>query len=256
MDIDDSADETAQSKGLKRKAGTGHEEPSEEEENAESTKAADVVLSVLETNREVAARNAELERKLQASSNTMKLLAQHAGIQVDQVDDWVYAQQLGQEQLQAQADADANVELTTPPSTSSDHVEATLTKKVAKGTTPDKATPDKATENSKSKDKNRTPKGAKKNDQKSGTSKSKRPRLEETLKERSTKELYAAYLESQKKSKAGPSGTQNAGCSPKDKASTDKDGDNDSDADTLEQGHGGDDDNDSQPPVFVYKYTC
>ena len=53
-------------------------------------------------------------------------------------------------------------------------------------------------------------------------------------------------MESQKKSKAGPSGTQNAGCSPKDKASTDKDGDNDSDADTLEQGHGGDEDNDSQ----------
>ena len=252
MDIDETDDVSAQSKGLKRKAGSGLEDPSEEE-NDESIEAANVVRDVLQTNLEIAAANAELQRKLQAAANTMKLMAQHAGVEVDQVDDWVYAQQLGQEQLQDQADAEAGVELTTPPSTSSEHVEANLTKKVVRDTTKDRVTPIKSTEKRPSKDKNRTPKGAKKNDHKSGSSKSKKPRLEETLKERSTKDLYNAYLESQKKDKAGPSGTQNAGCSPKDKASTDKDGDHDSDADTLEQGHGEGEDNESQSSLASWE---
>ena len=148
---------------------------------------------------------------------------------------WVYAQQLEQEQLQAATDAAANVELHTPPSTSSDHVEPALIQKVAKGNTPDTAT-----DSNKSQDKDKTPKGTKKNDLKSGSSKSKQPRLEETLKERTSKELYAAFLESQKKSKEGQSGTKGAGSTRKDPAAKDKAGDNDSDAEVHEQDHGGD----------------
>ena len=109
MDTGESADETAHNKGVKRKAGTCNVEPPEEEDYDDSTEAADVVLSVLENNREVAARNTELEGKLQASRNTMKLLARHAGIHVDQVDDWVYARQLEQEQLKVAADASATL---------------------------------------------------------------------------------------------------------------------------------------------------
>ena len=119
------------------------------------------------TRREVAALNTELEGKLQASRKTIRLLARHAGIPVDQVDDWVYARQMEQEQLEAAADASANVELHTPPSGSSDQVEPVLIQKVAKGNTPDTAT-----DSTKSKDKDKTPKGTKKTDLKSGSSKS------------------------------------------------------------------------------------
>ena len=210
---------------------------------------------MLQTNLEMAAANAELQRKLQAAANTMKLMAAHAGVQIDQVSDWVYAQQLGQEQLQDQADAEAGVELTTRPSTSTEHVEGNLTKMV-KDTTKEKVTPvkstekrpskDKSTEKRPSKDKYRTPKGGRKEDPKTGSNKSKKPRLEESLKEQSTKELYNAYLKSQKKDKAGKSGTQNAGCSPQDKASPDKRSDQDSDADPVEQNHGAGEDDDNR----------
>ena len=139
MEIDEPNDESDKSKDLKRKAGSGLEDTSEEEHD-ESIETAKVVRDVLQTNLEMAAANAELQRKLQAAANTMKLMAEHAGVQIDQVRDWVYAQQLGQEQLQEQADTEAGVELTTRPSTSNEQVEGILTKK-AKYTTKDKVTP-------------------------------------------------------------------------------------------------------------------
>ena len=241
MDTGESADENAQNMGLKRKAGTCNMEPPEEEDLDDSTEATDVVLSVLENHREVAARNTELEGKLQANQNTMRLLARHAGIPVDQVDDWIYARQMEQEQIEAAADASANVELHTPASGSSDRVDPVLIRKPAKGNTPEKAA-----DSTKSKDKDKTPKGTKKTDLKSASSKSKRPRLEESLKERTSKELYAEFLESRKKSNEGQSGTKGAGSTRKDPAAKDKAGDKDSDAEVHEQEHGGDEEDENQ----------
>ena len=52
MDTGESADENAQNKGLKRKAGTCNVEPPEEEDHDNSTETAnDVVLTVLENKR-------------------------------------------------------------------------------------------------------------------------------------------------------------------------------------------------------------
>ena len=98
MEVDENNDESDKSKDLKRKAGSGLEDSSDEEHD-ESMEAARVVRDVLQTNLEMAATNAELQRKLQVAANTMKLMASHAGVPSDQVSDWVYAQHIGQDQL-------------------------------------------------------------------------------------------------------------------------------------------------------------
>ena len=112
----DTDDDSAYSKGKKRKAGPPNDEPPEDVGLEDTTGTNNVVLDVLESHREVEASITAQEGELQASRNYMRLFAKHQGIPDHEVEDFIYARELEQEQREAEADEADGVELETPAS--------------------------------------------------------------------------------------------------------------------------------------------